>query len=114
MDEGDERASGADSRTLVDQAGAAGFQFREFRVDIVDFDAKVMNSRAAFGQKLSYWRFLAGGFEQFDAAFADRQHGDPYALILHHFDAFQFEAERVTPERQRLVDRFDGDAKMLN
>jgi len=114
MDERDESASGADPRPLVYQASAVGFQFAEFRVDVVDFDAKVMNSGAALSQKLPDRSFLAGGFEQFDAAFADRQHGDPHALILHYLDPFQFEAERVTPERERAIDRFDGDAQMLN
>jgi hypothetical protein len=114
MDERDESASGADPRPLVYQASAASFQFAEFRVDVVDFDAKVMNSGAALSQKLPDRSFLAGGFEQFDAAFADRQHGDPHALILHYLDPFQFEAERVAPERERAIDRFDGDAQMLN
>src|SRR5262245_19680596 len=114
MYERDERASGADSRPLVNQAGAASFQFVEFRIDVVDFDAKVMNSRAAFGQKLSDRGLLAGGFEQFDATFADRQHGDSHALILHDLDPIQFEAERIAPERERIIDRFYGDAQVLN
>ena len=114
MNERDERASGADPRPLVNQAGAAGFQFAEFRVDVVDFDAKVMNSGAALSQKLPDRSFLAGGFEQFDAAFADRQHGDSHALILYYLDLFQFEAERVAPERERAFDRFYGDAQVLN
>ena len=63
MDERDERASGADPRPLVNQAGAAGFQFAEFRVDVVDFDAKVMNSGSALSQKLPDRSFLTGGFE---------------------------------------------------
>jgi len=49
MYESDERSSGADSRPIVDQSGAVGSQFVEFRIDVVDFDAKVMNSGAAFG-----------------------------------------------------------------
>src|SRR5215831_6445746 len=110
----DERASGADSRPLVNQASAAGFQFVEFRTDVVDFDAKVMNSGAAFGQKLPDRCLIAGGFEQFDAAFADGQHGDSHALILDNLDPFQFEAERVMPERERALDRFYGDAQVLN
>ena len=114
MYERDERASGADSRPLVNQAGAAGFQFVEFRIDVIDFDAKVMNSGAAFGQELPDRGLIAGGFEQFNAAFADRQHGDSHALILNNLDPFQFEAERVAPERERAFDRFYGDAKVLN
>jgi hypothetical protein len=114
MNERDERASGADPRPLVNQAGAAGFQFAEFRIDVVDFDAKVMNSGAALSQKLPDRSFLAGGFEQFDAAFADRQHGDSHALILYYLDLFQFEAERVAPEHERAFDRFYGDAQVLN
>src|SRR5262245_13307946 len=114
MDERDERASGADSRLLVNQAGAASLQFAQFRVDVVDFDAKMMNTRAAFGQKLSDGGITGAGFEQLDAAFADRQHGDSHALILHNLDLFQLESERVAPERERLLYRFYGDAQMLN
>src|SRR5262245_25205097 len=80
----------------------------------VAFDAKVMKSGAAFGQNLSDRRLLADGFKQFDAAFADRQHGASHALIIHNLDFFQFEAERVAPERERVIDRFYGDAQVLN
>src|SRR5262245_8415078 len=74
----------------------------------------MMNSGAAFGQKLPDRRILAAGLEQFDAAFPDRQHGDSHALILNRLDPFQFEAERVAPESEGALDRFYGDAQVLN
>src|SRR5262249_29006596 len=97
------RASRADPRPLVDQPHSASFQFAEFRVDIADLDTKVMNSGAALGYKLSDRGFGASGFEQFNAAFADWQDCNAHALIFHDLDAVQFEAERVTPERKRLL-----------
>lgn len=104
MNERHERPARADDRLFVNQPHATSFQFAEFRMDVVDFDAKVMNSGAAFGYKLSDRGLGASGFEQFDATLADRQHGDANALIFHDLDALQFEAERVAPESESLLD----------
>src|SRR5262245_22552027 len=49
MNERHERSSRSDYRLFVDQPRSAGLQFAEFRVDVVDFDAEVVNSGAAFG-----------------------------------------------------------------
>jgi len=114
MDERDQRAARAGSRLFIYQPHIAGFQFGEFRVDVVDLDAQVMNSGAAFGDELSDRSLVSGRFQQFDAAFADGQHRDSHALIFNNFDIGQFQSERVAPETERLVNRTDRDTEMLN
>lgn len=114
MNERDQRAARAGSRMLINQPHALSFQLSEFRVDVVDLDAQVMNSGAAFGDELSDRGLVSGRFEQFDAAFADGQHRDSHALIFDDFDFRQFQSERVTPETERIVNRTDRHTEMLN
>src|SRR5688572_21535265 len=48
-----QRAAGADARLFIDQSNAARFQIFEFRREVRDLNADVMNAGAAFGDEFS-------------------------------------------------------------
>ena len=95
MNKSDQTALGTDPRRFVDQPHSLCLEFRERSLDIIDLDRDVMNAAAAFLEKLADRRIVARRFEQFDPAFADRQHRDPNLLIFDDFGVNILKPESV-------------------
>src|SRR6476620_11734246 len=99
---------------FVDQPCALLFQLRERRFKVANFDGDVMNSRAAFSQKLSHCRIGCQRFEQLAVRVTDRQHANPDALLRHFFGRIRFEPECVAPEGKPLVNGGRGYSDVVD
>jgi len=55
-----------------------------------------------------------GRFQQLDTRFSGGQHGDVHFFLLHCFAQADGESELLLVELQRLVQRANGNAEMIN
>ena len=74
----------------------------------------MVHSRAAFRQKLSHGRFGTQRLEQLDVSIANGQHTYPYALLGNFLSRINFEAKRITPDRQTFFDAGRSDSDVIN
>ena len=74
----------------------------------------MMDSGAPFRQEPRHGRAGSGGLEQLDPAFPDRQHGHPYALLLHVLAAGHVQPEAVAVRSQGFVERRHGDSDVFD
>ena len=103
MYECDERAARSLTGRFIYQPDAARFENIELCVEVGDRYAQVVYARAAFGNEPADGRLSTGGFEQFDATFADREHRYADALIFDDFDFVKLKPQAVAPELQGFI-----------
>lgn len=110
MKEGDTFPLGTDSGCRVDEAETGIAAAVQRVVEVVDFEADVMNAWAALGDELGDGRIGRRGLEQLDQGVAGGEAGNAGAIgmIKRHGG----HAEDVVVEGQELVDSMDGDADM--
>src|SRR5689334_6057641 len=99
---------------FVDQPCAFLFQLRERRFDVAHLNGDVMNSGAAFTQKLSHCRFGAQRLEQFDVRVTNRQHANSDALLRDFFGCVRFEPESVAPNGEPICDGGRGYSDVID
>src|SRR3954447_10946311 len=74
----------------------------------------MVDAAASFFEEFADRRVITGGFQQLDAALADRQYCDTDILILHDLGMYILQSEGVCPECQCLVDAFCRYSKMID
>ena len=99
---------GTEPGRLVDEANAGGTAARERTVEIVDGEADVMDSGAAFGDELADGSVRPLGLEQLDEGVTRSESGDPRAVGVVEGDVG--EIEQIAVEGKDLVERTHGDA----
>lgn len=80
MEECDLLALGADSGLLVDETDAGLAAAVESAIEIVDYEADVMNPRTPFGDEFADGRIGLFGLEELDQGIAGGQPGNPGAI----------------------------------
>ena len=113
MDERHERTLGARSRRLVYQRRAALFQLRQRRVNVIDAQRDVVQSRTALVDESRDGGIGRSGLEQFETGFAHRDEVCAHALRSDLFWRLDLEAQRVPIERQRRRQIFHGNPDVI-
>jgi hypothetical protein len=72
-----------------------------------------MNSRAAFLEELSYRRRRTQGLQKFDVRFPNRKHSHPHTLIRYFFGSVYFQAQRVAPKCESLIELVSGNSYVI-
>lgn len=84
------------------------------RFQILDLNRDVVQSWPAAREKLGNRRIRARRFKEFNAGVAQRQHRDDDAFGWNLRSQRRRDAQRVLVERQRIVDRLNGNPNMVN
>ena len=98
----------------VQQSRAMRFEALHRGGEIRDLQRDMMQAFAALLDKLGDHRIGTGGFQQFNARTAGGQHDDVDLFLFHGFARADWESELVLIERERAVERSDGDPEMIN
>src|SRR5262245_55519229 len=114
MDEGDPPAARADPRGRLDHRGSSAAQGGKRRVDVGDAEADVMDPLAAPVEEPGDRRVGRERLEQLETSLARGQERHPDPFGGHLLDPLHLQTEGVPVERQRVVQRSDGDAEMVD
>ncbi len=114
MDKCDEAAFGPDPRLFVNKLHSLSLEPSERLSNVLDLNGDVMNAPAAFLKKLRDRRIVRRRFEQFDAAFADREHRHADLLIFDDLSMHILEPESVFPEFQRVLDAVCRNSQVID
>jgi len=99
---------------IVQEPRAAGLESLDCCREIGDFDRDVMQSFASFLDELRDHRVGSGGFQQFDARSTGGEHRDFDFFQLDRFTQPDLKAELLLVKGERVVERADRDAQMVN
>ena len=99
---------------LVDQLDALVGKLTDRRADIGNFEGDVVHPGPALRQELAHRRLLAERGQQLDPAIADPQQSGLDALVENRLPVLEPSAEDPLVGRNRLVEVFDGDAKVVD
>ena len=113
MDEDIQMPPGAGAR-FVQQACPVRFQAFGSGCQIGNFDRHVMQTFAALFDELRDHRIGLRRLQQFNAWTTGGQHRDVYFFLRHCFTQADRKAELLLIERERGVQRSNGDAQMVN
>ncbi len=113
MDENVEVSTRARAR-FVQQSCAMCFQALHRGGKIRDLQGHMMQALATLLDKFRDHRIGPGGFQQFNARTARRQHDHVDLFLFHGFARRDREAELLLIEPERGVQRPDCDAEVVN
>ena len=119
MNERHQRAFRSGPRRFIDEPDAPRFELREGRSDVVHPERDVVDAGASFLEVLRDGRIGGHRFEKLELRAvvlvrpADRKEVCSDALRRHFFGRLDFEAERVTIEREGSLNVFDGDPDVV-
>lgn len=106
---------GARLRTLREQPESEPTQPLALRLDVLDLKADMVDARPALSEELTHRTVVSDGFEQLDAALADRVHRDACAGFGHVLSSLLAQAETGgAPEGRAAIEIRDGDADVMN
>ena len=108
MDEGDSLAFGAETRDLVDEADAGGPAFVECAIEVVDGKADMMDTGAAFGDKLADRGLAGAGLQEFDEGIPGGESGNARSVGVVERDVGK--VENIAVEWQDRVELGDSHA----
>jgi hypothetical protein len=114
MDKGHETPFGPNPWLVVNEQDTLRLEAAQDSFQVIHAKADVVDAAAALGQKLPDGRIGTCRLQKFQAAFTDRKHRHFDTLFGDNFGVGQFQSQRRTVESQRLLDGFDGNAKMVN
>src|SRR5579871_4295633 len=106
-------SAGADLDFLGNKARAGLLEIFHGLREIGDMDGDVMQPFTAFLHEFGDDRIGACGFQQLNAALAQRNHRHLDLLMRHGFFTQDFQPELLI-KFARLRQRFDGDTEMVN
>src|SRR5205807_9526409 len=106
-------SAGPDFDLIGDKTGAVGFQVRNRSCQVGNMDSYMVHTFTAFLQEFGDDGIGAGGLQQFDPAFTERNHVDLYFLVSHHFFGGHSQAQPLI-ELARLLQRFHRNTEMVN
>src|SRR5438034_6820008 len=115
--EEDGAAFSGDTRLLVEDGCALSLHVGKGSVNVLDFEADVMQALATFLQEFGEAGRRIGWLDQLDLAAAratKRQESDTYLLGWYLFDDAGADAQRVTIKIQSLFDIAYNDGNMIN
>lgn len=113
MDE-DVQMSARTGAWIVEKPRAAPLEAADGRSQIGNFDCYVMQSFASFVNELRDHGVWSGGFEQLDARAAGGKHRDLDVFVFDGFAQRDGEAELLFVEGERVVERPNRDAQVIN
>src|SRR6266568_6557030 len=108
---------GGEARLLVEDGGTLSLHIGEGSVNVLDFEADMMQAFAAFLQEFGKAGGGIGWLDQLDfsaTGTTQRQESDAYLLGRHFFDNTRKNAQCVTIEAQSLLDITHNDGNMIN
>jgi len=105
---------GASLRRVVDHLCARADDLLERRLNIIHFNAQVMQARAFFSQIFRHTARFVERRDQLNFTVTNRQKSDVHLLTLVMLHVMQGQTERVLPEIQRRIDILDHDGNMIN
>ncbi len=109
-----ETSFGPNPRLVINEWDALRFEAVQDSFQVIHAKADVVDAAAALGQKLPDGRIGTRRLQKFKAAFTNRKHGYFDALFSNDFGVGQVQSQRRPVKSQRLLDGFDGNAKMVN
>ncbi len=114
MDKRYETPFGPNPRLVVNERDTLRFEAVQDGFQVIHAKADVVDTAAALGQKLPDGRIGTRRLQKFQATFTDWKHGYFDALLGNDFGVGQVQSQRRPVKSQRLLDGFDGNAKMVN
>jgi hypothetical protein len=114
MNKGNPLASDSMRGGIFDQAHAVGPQVLEGLLEIIDFEANVMQARSSFSQKAGHAAVIGGGFDQFHLNRSRIQEGNQRLLVGYFLDARDLKAQDILPEAQRFLDVLDHNGDVFD
>src|SRR3990172_7113164 len=114
MNKGDEAATRADARLLIDKPRAFLFQLGERTVNIGYRNCNVMNSGTAFGEKTSHGRIWRRWLQQFNFGLPDRERGHSNTLLRHLFSISDLQSQCIAPYCRSVSELSRCDSYMVN
>ena len=113
VQERDLAAVSAGVRRLVEQRRAGVDELRDLLLAVTDLERQVVNTGPPFLQELGDRRVLAGRLEELDAGPTSPEDRDLDLLGRDLVDRLKPQAKAVGPLRQRVVERRDRDADVM-
>src|SRR5436853_3626109 len=107
----------SNARLLIQHSCALFLHLLQGRIDIVNFEADVMQPFAALLQKLYQARARCRRLDQLNLASTratHREEGNAYLLGWYFLDFAWYDTERVTVEAEGLLDIVDDDSDVVN
>ena len=101
---------GPGSRDIVNECHTGRTTLREGRVEVVDREAHMVDSRTALLDEARDWGIGMLGFQQFDEGITGCQATDPRAVTVAEGDLW--ETEHVAKERQGIAQGSNGEAEV--
>src|SRR5215510_14632178 len=105
--------AGADLDLFGDEARAGRFQRCHGVRQVGDVDGNMVQPFSALLEKLGNHRIGACGFQDFDPAFAHRNHGYPDLFMCDNFFAHHAEPKLLV-KLASLLERFNGNSEMID
>src|SRR5579885_337558 len=105
------------ARPLIQHGRTLLAHLRQRRVDIVHFQANMVQALTALLKKACQARIGGRRFDQFDLATAwaaERQEGDTHLLRRHLFHLARLNSQRIAIEGQRLLKAAHNNSDMLD
>jgi hypothetical protein len=115
--EKDGTSFGGNAWLLIQDGGTFGLHIGKCGVDIIYFQADMVEAFAALFQELCQAGVRIGWLNQFDFAAAgstQREKGDAYLLRGHYFDLTRHNAQCVPVKGEGLFDVANDDGNMVN
>lgn len=99
---------------FIEQTGTGLLELSDRAKKIGHAECDVVQTFAALGQEFANNGVVFGGFEELDARTGDGEHRDIYFFMRDGFPGGHAEAELPLIELERLVERADSDAEMVD
>jgi hypothetical protein len=114
MEECNPFAACANDWLLIDKLDPAFTKRHNARLDIINLEADVMDTRPMLSEITGDTAVITGGFYQFDFDVSDGQKCDNRFLIRDIFDMGYVQMKRITPKVESCLDILDNDGNVVD
>ena len=113
VDERD-RSFGPAARRGIDQLETGDLEAKQRLGEVGDLEADVMEALALRREKARHPGRIVGRLDELDLRLADREEGDPDAILIDLHDRLEIEPEGVPPQPERILDRLHDQRDVVH